>query len=98
MTRMEYELNRAIHLYLRTGGKKNRKNQAEKMKSFCRDIQKHNPQTRSLAQIGRSQVCDFWRRKADLAPSTKAAYYYAICYIWEQVLGRKSAPPHFTHK
>lgn len=89
MTRMEYELNRTIHLYLRTRGKKNRKNQVEKIKSFCRDIQKHNLQTRSLAQIGRSQVCDFWRRENDLAPSTKTAYCYGIQYIWEEVLNRK---------
>ncbi|CDT97081.1 conserved hypothetical protein [Vibrio coralliirubri] len=96
MTRMEYEINRAIHLYLRTGGKKNRKNQAEKMSSFCRYVQRHNPAIKSIGQIGRKQVAEFWRSKSELAPSTKTAYYYAICYIWNQVLGRRSTPPHYN--
>lgn len=93
---MEHELNRELHLYLRTGGKKNHRNQAEKMKCFCRDIQKQNSKIKSLGQIGRKQVSEFWRRKEGLALTTKTAYYYAICYIWCDILGRPSKPPHYN--
>ena len=97
MTRIEYELNRTIHLYLRTGGaKRTVKNQAEKMSSFCRHVQTHNPAIKSIGQIGRKLMAELWRKKSELAPSTKTAYYYAICYIWIQVLGRRSTPPHYN--
>ncbi|KII79256.1 hypothetical protein PL18_02540 [Vibrio renipiscarius] len=93
MTKMEFELNQALHLFLRTGGKKNRRNQAEKMRSFCREIQKQDPKISSLGQIGRKQVNEFWRRNNHLAPSTKLAYYYAINHIWQNILRRASSPP-----
>ncbi len=92
---MEHELNKALHLYLRTGGKKNRQNQAAKMRSFCRDVQRHQPNIQSLGQIGRKQVILFWRRKVELSPSVKLAYFYAIQHIWKEILGRASTPPHF---
>ncbi|NOI07372.1 hypothetical protein [Vibrio alginolyticus] len=95
MTKMELELKQALHLYQRTGGKKNRKNQAEKMLSFCRDIQRHDPKLKSIGQIGRKHVSGFWRRKACLASSTKLAYLYAIDYIWKIILKRHSSPPHY---
>lgn len=98
MTKMEIELKQALHLYLRSGGKKNRKNQAEKMRAFCKDIRKQNPQINSLGQIGRKQVCTFWRRKENIAASTKLAYFYAIRHIWKEILKRSSEPPHFELK
>lgn len=90
---MEHELNRELHLYLRTGGKKNRRNQAEKMKYFCKDVQKNNPQIKSLGQIGRRQVSEFWIRHNHLSASTQMAYYYAVRYIWNEILDRLSNPP-----
>lgn len=95
MTKMELELKQALHLYQRTGGKKNRKNQAEKMLSFCRDIQRHDPKLKSIGQIGRKHVSGFWYRKDRLAPSTKLAYYYGICYLWCKIIKRSSVPPHY---
>ena len=86
MTKMELELKQALHLYQRTGGKKNRKTQAEKMLSFCRNIQRHDPKLKSIGQIGRKHVSAFWRRKDHLAPSTKLAYNYAIFYLWKSIL------------
>ncbi|MGR5288637.1 hypothetical protein ACP3V5_25255 [Vibrio maritimus] len=88
------QLEKHLHLYMRSGGKTSRKRQAQKMRIVI-GYMVEKEKVKGLEQIGRKQVSRFYRDNRHLAPSTRRDYYYAINVIWRQFLQRASEPPLF---
>ncbi|WGW00003.1 hypothetical protein QF117_19225 [Vibrio sp. YMD68] len=95
MDKIDYEIFMGTKLFRRTGGKKNRKEQVRNMRRFADWVKQAHPETKSLGQVGRKQVAHFWRAHADKSESYKRNLYYAIRYIWKEILHRTGNPPHF---
>lgn len=68
--------------YLRTGGKRNRRKQHEKMKRFAHFCLSKG--ARNLAEVGQRHVIQFWMSLEHLKKSTRYAYYLAVCELWER--------------
>lgn len=98
MTKIEHQLYRQLHLYRRSGGKKNRKNQARKMMLLIGDIEKaeirRGTPITDLRQLGKKHMFGFWKRNERLSQTARRDYYYAACYVWREILGRPTNPPH----
>ncbi|MEZ8826858.1 hypothetical protein AB6E04_21105 [Vibrio amylolyticus] len=95
MDRITKEIYNGTSLYRRTGGKKSRKEQVMNMHRFAKWLKQAHPEVKSLGQLGRRQVCNFWRSHAEKSESYKRSLYYSIRYIWKEILHRSSEPPHF---
>ncbi|CAK1869464.1 hypothetical protein [Vibrio sp. 1CM24A] len=96
MDRLSIEVIKGTNLYLRTGGKKNRQEQVKNMERFVAWIKTHHPEVTSLGQLGRKHIAHFWRYNASCSKTYKRNYFYAIRYIWQQILHRNSEPPHYN--
>lgn len=94
MDKLSIELRNGTNLYLRTGGKKNRREQVRNMERFVSWLKSNHPEVKSLGQLGRKHVAHFWRDNAARSESYKRNYYYAIRYVWREILHRASEPPH----
>jgi hypothetical protein len=75
----------------RRGGKGNRRLQKQRLAVFityCASAWG----LKSLGQLGRKHVENFFVSRWDLAPKTKSHYFYAIRVLW-QLLGKAELPP-----
>ncbi len=75
----------------RRGGKANRKLQKQRILvflSYCMSAWG----LKSLGQLGRKHVENFFVSRWDLAPKTKSHYFYAIRVLWI-LLGKSELPP-----
>jgi hypothetical protein len=75
----------------RRGGKANRRLQKQRIAlfiSYCAE----KWGLKSLGQLGRKHVENFFVSRWDLAPKTKNHYWYAIRVLWV-LLGKSELPP-----
>jgi hypothetical protein len=75
----------------RRGGKANRKLQKQRLAvfvSYCSE----KWGLKSLGQLGRKHVENFFISRWDLSTKTKSHYYYAIRVLWV-LLGKVELPP-----
>lgn len=93
MTRMEFEIRSKSDVYLRHGGKKSRKARIKRLISACEDIETNEKGIKTLGQIGRRHIYQFYARHNDLSKTTLMDYYYAFVYAWQDILKRSSKPP-----
>lgn len=85
------QVRRRAHVYVAHGGKRNRRQQVDRLVILANWIQAHFRVT-GLDQIGKRQVIAFWKAHRDMAPATAYAYWLAIKVLW-QWLGRSEDPP-----
>lgn len=78
-------------IYLRHGGKTNRRQQVERIITVVEWIQAQERLT-GLEQIGRRQVIAYWKAHRDLAERTADGYWLALRELWRW-LGRPGEPP-----
>ena len=90
--KIEQELYHALNLYQRAGGKKHRANQAHHMRRILTDIIQHEGIT-SIYQLGRKHISSYWRRNQHHSELTKRDEFYALNYVWRNILGRQNPPP-----
>lgn len=91
-TSVDNQIDKLAHQYKRHGGKRNRDQQVQRLKTGCRWIAHHHRLTH-LDQIGRRQIIDFYSsHRATLTYKTLTGYFYAFMVLWGW-LGRSSEPP-----
>lgn len=90
-TSVEAQLRQAAHRYVRHGGKKNRRQQIQRLVNACEWIAVHHRISR-IEQIGKRQIIDFYRHHRQLAPATLMGYFYAFAELWRW-LDRPGEPP-----
>lgn len=96
MDRLSIELKNGTNLYARTGGKQNRKEQIKNMGRFVAWLKINHPEVRSLGQLGRAHIAHFWRDNREKSEGYKRNQFYAINYIWKEILHRNNRPPHYN--
>ncbi|QCU89777.1 hypothetical protein [Thiomicrorhabdus sediminis] len=77
--------------YKSHGGKKNRRQQVKKIRRVF-EFAKANHKTRSVYELGRKQIIDFYRHNRDLSDKTLYAYWLALKQLY-QFMGRLEEPP-----
>lgn len=85
------QIRRRAHVYVAHGGKRNRRQQVDRLVILADWIQAHSRVT-GLEQIGKRQVIGFWKAHRNMAPATVYAYWLAIKVLWHW-LGRSEDPP-----
>lgn len=85
------EVRQLAHIYVRHGGKDNRRQQVARLVKACAWIVEHHHVHR-VAEIGKRQIIDFYRNHREMSPRTTMGYFYAFCELWTW-LGRPSEPP-----
>lgn len=83
------------HGYVSKGGKKNRNQQRKRMLAFAKFAQSKG--VKSMGQLGRRQVRQYWKANIDLSDPTLYAHWLAICEVW-RLLGKPEAPPEPFYK
>lgn len=79
------------HKYVAHGGKKNRRQQVERLVIFVGWVQAEFRLT-GIDQIGKRQAIAFWKAHREMAPSTANGYWLALRILWGW-LGRAELPP-----
>ena len=79
------------HVYVRHGGKKNRRQQVDRVAAMANWIQARY-RLNGLGQIGKRQVIAYWKDNRDWAPRTAYAHWLAVRELWRW-LGRAGDPP-----
>jgi hypothetical protein len=90
MLRLVLEVLELTHGYVRHGGKRNRRQQRDRMVTFAEFAASMG--ARSLGQVGGRHVIEYWRRHRSLSPSTAYNHWLAICTLWE-LAGKAGKPP-----
>ncbi len=84
------EVKRLGHNYCRKGGKKNRRQQLNRMiafAEFCAALGAN-----SMGQVGDRHVINYWRSLKHLRSSTLYNYWRALCILW-RMTGKHRMPP-----
>lgn len=84
------EVKKKTLFYVRKGGKKNRRQQAQRMIAFARFCEKNG--VKHLDQAGKRHVELYFRSIQHLSDGTRLQHYYAIRALWE-LLGRNTEVP-----
>ena len=84
------EVERLTRAYVRKGGKDNRRQQRNRMIVFAEFAA--GTGARSLGQIGKRQVIEYWKSHRNLAPSTAYSHWLAIRELWK-LAGIAGEPP-----
>ena len=84
------EVEALTHGYVRKGGKDNRRQQRARMISFAQHASASG--VRSLGQIGKGHVIEYWKAHRDLATSTAYGHWLAIRELW-RLSGKVGEPP-----
>ncbi len=77
--------------YKNHGGKKNRKQQVRKIRRVFAHA-KINSGTRSIYELGKKQIIDFYKQNRHLSDPTLYSYWLAVCELYRW-LGRPGEPP-----
>ena len=85
------QVRRRAHKYLAHGGKKNRRQQVDRMEIVVNWIQTQFCLT-GLDQVGKRHVIAYWKNHRKIADTTAIAYWRAIKVLWGW-LGRSADPP-----
>jgi hypothetical protein len=75
----------------RRGGKQNRRLQKQRLSVFVTYCAS-NWSLKSLGQLGKKHVENFFVSRWDLTAKTKSHYWYALRVLWE-LLGKAELPP-----
>lgn len=87
---MKQDLDLLLTDYLRKGGKDNRKRQRACLYKFIDHC--HKLGARSLGQIGRRHVLQFWKSNRGLSDKRLYDYWLALCTFWE-LTSKIDVPP-----
>lgn len=85
------QVRRRAHVYVRHGGKANRRQQVERLVAVVEWIEARERLT-GLDQIGKRHIVDFWKNHRDLAERTAYGYWLALRELWTW-LDRPGEPP-----
>jgi hypothetical protein len=88
---VEKQIRSLAHVYLRHGGKGNRRKRVSRLCLACGWIAKEF-QINDIRQIGRKQVWAYYAAHSELSGKTFAEYGYAFRLLWE-LLDREGLPP-----
>lgn len=95
MSELEHEVRQLTRIYIRKGGKANRQQQQARMLAFAHHAACLG--ARSMGQVGRGQVIDYWKAHSHLADATLYSHWLAIAELFT-LAGKKVPPPRpFTH-
>jgi len=75
------EVKRLTKAYVSKGGKKNRKQQRNRMIAFAKFVDAMG--IHYMGQVGRRHVIEYWKAKRSLAPRTLYSHWLAIRDLWE---------------
>lgn len=89
MSELEYEVKHLTRIYIRKGGKANRQQQQARMLAFAQHAARLG--ARSMGQVGRGQVIDYWKTNSHLADTTLYSHWLAIAELFE-LAGKKASP------
>ena len=81
-----------VDVFLRHGGKTNRRAMVQRLIKICEEIQSYEAGVKLLPQIGRAHIHRYWRRQQRLSPVTLRDHFYALRLLWD-LLGRTGEPP-----
>ena len=90
MTSLEAEIMMLTRVYVRKGGKANRRQQQARMLEFARSASANG--AKHLAQVGRGQVIAHWKTHSHLSDATLYAHWLAIRELF-RLAGKQSEPP-----
>ena len=82
----ETQIKKLAHIYVRHGGKQNRRQQMRRLVKAV-DWIFVNHKINRVEQIGKKQMRDFYRNHSTLSQATLLGYFYAFRELWEW-LGR----------
>ncbi len=94
MNRALFQLEQHLHLYKRSGAKQHRDKQGRRMRRIVEYLVEKEG-IKGLEQIGRKQICRYYRDHSHYSDGNKKHYYYGVNTIWREFLGRCGEPPKF---
>lgn len=84
---MQFQKDRRCYMFLRHGGKKNRRNVVAMINRVCEFSDIHH-----VEQLGKKQIIAFYKSHKHLSHTTLRNYFYAMKLLYK-MLGRKGDPP-----
>jgi len=88
---LDKQIQHHAHQYVRQGGKRNRRQQVNRIIKFVHWIETQESIT-GLEQLGKRQVVLFWKNNRELSDATLYGYWLAISLLWKWI-GKPNQPP-----